>query len=431
MQKNVAQNNNHVKPFKPYLPNRYRYFLNLKQDFHHWNINSPVFLANRTISKSETVQIIENIGKYDNGLRLQYYIDQKGQYSESIQAYVNPFVDEIKIDSKNCLESIKEYINNAQNSLFGANKALIAVLLFHNNNQTYFTVICHHLLTDGLSFKALLKTIVQCIDNPNDLPIASENIQFSEYTKLYLNYCNKNKEKELAYWNYYQNLPSVNPFNTLPSNPKNTNSNAIDITLELAHIESSKKVFTHNGKKFSFVDILYYSIFLSIQKVFSIENIAIDTVFNNRALFSGQLLNKDLPIGWLSDTAPVTITGNNNDIANIHQQLLHHSIKGKAFNFLSQNDIHQPRFPVISFNSKFYQVKNKNFYKTLKVVSPPVNSNCISSTSQRVYLLSGGTFVKNDIINISWDFCPELISKSTIERMVKIQTDTIQSFLKD
>jgi len=411
-----------------FIANRFSYFLKRENNLEYWHVCSPVFEGDidPTILK-KSIDIL--ISHYDD-LRLGINIRERNHFifgEKDMDSFIHiRYRNERDGDYKAFLESKIQQLRSS----FTFDNCLFKVLLITNKvkKASHMVLIAHHLLVDAYSFRMLLKDLVSLYKNHENLSLAyklAKSTTFSDFTEIYIQH---QKKYEIEEWNYWRSL-KWSEITYLPLIYSHGNNNIEKYT---TYSVSSHPFSIDNdfGRIFNNIDhsenliILLYAIGKSYQRLTGHSKLCIAVLFHGRESFCDEI-NLSNTLGWFSETVPILIDNTQSledQLIDLRSQVIRASSKGKSYGYLRylsdnktiRKELEINLYPQISFNFVPSSLRKYDYSSFKRCDSYSLGIDNIVTT-KRVFLLSGGAFIKDDNFIISWDYSHKNFEKKNID----------------
>jgi len=206
-------------------------------------------------------------------------------------------------------EKIEELSNKLQASLHLAEGPLIKVGMFHTKETSYISLIVHHLMVDGISWRILVEDIniayKQILEN-RAVELPMKTASFSKWCQTLEDFSTSEMlEKERPYWNKISKLAQqANTHLCVPQNDLGTGLDEISLSKEL-----TENLILHSNKSYNteINDLLVTALFRTINKRTKANTISVRMEGHGREPIH-KPIHIDRTIGWFTTIYPVVCT---------------------------------------------------------------------------------------------------------------------------
>ncbi|NEW61666.1 hypothetical protein GSY74_10250, partial [Sulfurovum sp. bin170] len=311
------------------------------EEYHHYN-HSVILTANLTLDKDSLEKALLDIYNHHDMLRASFEIDNENK----IKQYINTTATQIILDEI----VLEEEISIGKDILDNLHKNIDLVkpykfTLFKLQDCYKLSIIIHHLLVDGVSWRVLLEDLKQSyLGKP--LPLKTHS--FQEYVEVIDNYASSEELLlEADYWN--EILSKIEDNNSIK---KVKNRELKQAFIEFSQDEYELIKSANRAYKTEINHILLSALSIALDdfedKVIFLEGHGREDVLN---------LNLDRTIGWFTTMFPVDLgLLETREISSIVREIKEriNSIpnKGVGYGVLKyfSEKIEIEKTPVISFN---------------------------------------------------------------------------------
>ncbi|WP_170923050.1 iturin family lipopeptide synthetase B [Enterococcus sp. 7F3_DIV0205] len=205
------------------------------------------------------------------------------------------------------MEAISDQIQPTLNLTEGP---LIKVVVFHTREMDYISLIVHHLMVDGISWRIL----VEDINTAYRQSLEERTIELPMKTASFSRWCesleafstSETLEKERPYWNKISKLATqANTTLCAPQDNRGTGIDEISLSKEL-----TENLILHSNKSYNteINDLLVTALFRTINKMTATDTISVRMEGHGREPIH-KPIHIDRTIGWFTTIYPVVCTG--------------------------------------------------------------------------------------------------------------------------
>ena len=207
-------------------------------------------------------------------------------------------------------EKMKEMSDRIQPTLNLAEGPLIKAVVFHTREMDYISLIVHHLMVDGISWRILVEDVnvaYKQLFEGRIIELPMKTASFSRWCEA-LEAFSKSEiiEKERSYWNQISKL--AKQANTRLCSPQTDCGTGID-EMSLSK-ELTENLILHSNKSYNteINDLLVTALFRTINKLTETDTISIRMEGHGREPIH-KPIHIDRTIGWFTTIYPVVATG--------------------------------------------------------------------------------------------------------------------------
>ena len=182
-------------------------FLNNNEEVNKFNHGINLYSKER-LDENLVKKMFEILVKHHDALRMKF-TKKDGVFTAFNEKYSESLFDFSVVDLAEVSdEKVKiEEVLNEKNNLINIEKGqLLSVTVFHGKDKDYLSIIVHHLVIDGVSWRTLLENI-ECIydslKNNKEAVLPKKTMSFKEWSEKINSYAQKDEVKEEGrnYWN--------------------------------------------------------------------------------------------------------------------------------------------------------------------------------------------------------------------------------------
>lgn len=413
--------------------NRYEYFFQLKHNLEYWLVCSPVVVGSLDILlfKKAVFEVI----KHHDALRL--VIDRTHHEFNQIiidtideKCFIHFEYDEF--DNKELdIEFVKDKIREVKNGFSFAGPLFKVMCLTQRSHRiSKIFIIAHHLLADAYSFRLVISDIFSLYNalfsgvNAN---LPAKTTSYPDYVKFYYAYWQKLSKDAMKYWLSFswKNVQNIVD-SSLITDKKNTENYSREFIKSIYIADEIKFLsqFNTSGEN-SLANILLSSITCAYKKWLGHHVIYLAMVFHGRdSKIDG--LNLTRTVGWISDTVPMLLEYNEDHRAltnEVSKKLDEASQYGMSYGFLRhickdeeiKKEMRKIPTPQICFNFVTPSLRKYNFHDAAVKSSEYTPPSDYKPSTERVFLIRGGAYLRENKFSISWDYSNALFEDEHIE----------------
>jgi len=404
----------------PNLTNRYTFFLNMGGARDKWWIASPVFKIKNGIDTNSIKYSVSKLLSQNDGLNLRYRVVDEKLIQNITDVRVNDVFKNVDIknvkDDNNLINEIENQVASVINATVEGEK-LFYIIYFTFCGSDYhdrMIILAHHLITDYSGFNVIIRKFFNGLNDLSENETAGKgSVLFYDYVCSILNRYSYPEEKILKYW---LSMPwrHIKEISELDVNILNTRCNLNVHEIECGFINPIKIIFsTYKNTGWHFSEILYSAVLLSVSKMMGQRFVSVGFVFNSRkVLNTGE--NNINTIGWFSETIPIIIDSDCSFESILHEVrrqmdfILRNGeslgiYKYKSFDSRVRREMKNIPNPEIFFNYIPPYSRDES-WKVVADIDFSIDQKILMSENIRLpYLLSGGVFIKENRMSISWE----------------------------
>ncbi|NKF08884.1 non-ribosomal peptide synthetase, partial [Clostridium gasigenes] len=295
---------------------------------------------------------------------------------------------------------------------------LFRVKAIKNYDEYYLLIDMHHIISDGVSLRILLKEFTKIY---NDVDLEKLRIQYKDFS-VWQNNILKSKEikKEEEYWinQFSGEIPILDlPYDYERSSIKSFIGNNIEVSLDKNITERLRKVSMENG-------ITMHMLLLTVYNVLLFKYSGQDEIVVGIPIAGRNHVDLQEVIGVFVNILAIKTNLDINESFNVLLKkvrgILLDSYRNQNYQFeelinkvnLKRDNSRNPLFDVM-FNMSNAETNNSStqYDSYLEQVNKEVNSS--------KYDITLNVIDDNDEIKIKFEYCTKLFKESTIDRMIK------------
>ncbi|WP_321834708.1 non-ribosomal peptide synthetase [Clostridium butyricum] len=398
----------------------------------HWN-QGYVLYKKDGFDSNVITDVLDKIVVHHDALRMIYDLENKIQVNRDINETAYEFrifnlSDDDNIDSK-----INESIELLQSKISLTNGILIQVGLFKTKDGDHLSIIIHHLVVDGISWRTILEDFTTAYYqrlNNEDIILQDKTISYQEWSLKIDEYANSNNFKhEIDYWKSVEKIKLDDfKFKGYGEISKNKDSQIISSYLE-EDITNKLLEEAHKAYNTEINDLLLSALGLAFNEWCGVKNIAITLHGHGREQIADNL-DISRTVGWFTSMYPVVLemsTPDNisNQIKTTKEYLRRIPNKGIGYGILKYiyKSVEEaiPEFtlkPMISFN--YLGQFDNNVETKLFDVTPIAQKYCVSSECSRPYIFDVSVMLADKKLNVNISYDERKYLKSEIEDLVAL-----------
>lgn len=398
----------------------------------HWN-QGYVLYKKDGFDSNVITDVLDKIVVHHDALRMIYDLENKIQVNRDINETAYEFrifnlSDDDNIDSK-----INESIELLQSKISLTNGILIQVGLFKTKDGDHLSIIIHHLVVDGISWRTILEDFTTAYYqrlNNEDIILQDKTISYQEWSLKIDEYANSNNFKhEIDYWKSVEKIKLDDfKFKGYGEISKNKDSQVISSYLE-EDITNKLLEEAHKAYNTEINDLLLSALGLAFNEWCGVKNIAITLHGHGREQIADNL-DISRTVGWFTSMYPVVLemsTPDNisNQIKTTKEYLRRIPNKGIGYGILKYiyKSVEEaiPEFtlkPMISFN--YLGQFDNNVETKLFDVTPIAQKYCVSSECSRPYIFDVSVMLADKKLNVNISYDERKYLKSEIEDLVAL-----------
>ena len=403
------------------------------QKLPHFN-QSFILEMKETIDVHMMKETFDVLMEHHDALRMKFYADSKGnwkQYNQGREHKLQDFyVWEVSSKSYEC--DIRNKVSQYQETLNIEDGRLIRVDIFKGATSDYMSIIIHHLVVDGVSFRIILEDLEEIYNNllMKKTPNLVKTSSFKAWSKaLYDGYKNGFiQDKEKAYW---ENI--VNRINQTETKYRSYEEcGTTNVTLDTAPTcDLLKKVNARYQTKVS--EILLVALSRAFYK-WDGSTVLDMTLEGHGREAVDDTINTTRTVGWFTSAYPVLIEYNENleiQIKAVKANLngiVHSGIGYGVLRYLGslENDLEYTSR--VGFN--YLGVMDQKGTQTLFEFAEIPSENAIGKNWKGFHAIDINSSVIKDKLNVEIAYASDLYSMDQINVLGGFFLTEIKSIIK-
>ncbi|BAZ22953.1 non-ribosomal peptide synthase [Kalymmatonema gypsitolerans NIES-4073] len=433
----------------PLTPIQHLFFLENKQEPHHYNQSVLLHLPNNVKPELLTKAVAKLLEHHD-ALRLRFNLQasEHKQRNHGLDDVVPFSVVDISSTPKHLQpQALSKIATEFQASLNLSDGPIMQVVMFKLDSQgeKRLLIIVHHLAVDGVSWRILLsdlETIYQQLIAQEPIQLTAKTTAFIDWAEKLNNYAQSEIIKqELDYWlNQPWSKTTPLPLDSAYKQ-ENTNASAAEVSVKLSQEETRILLGSVNEAYNTQInDILLSALVVSFKQWTGNSTVVINLEGHGREeLFEDVDLSRT--VGWFTSLFPVLLQLPSSDqpesvIKSIKEQLRAIPNRGIGYGILrylcKERTVNQQLqtipTPEISFNylGQFDQVQSQTGWK----FAPETTGDNHSSKQTRRHLLDVSGLVVEGELQINLTYSKSLHTRATMEKLAQSYVRSIRSIIE-
>ncbi|BAZ22952.1 amino acid adenylation domain-containing protein [Kalymmatonema gypsitolerans NIES-4073] len=433
----------------PLTPIQHLFFLENKQEPHHYNQSVLLHLPNNVKPELLTKAVAKLLEHHD-ALRLRFNLQasEHKQRNHGLDDVVPFSVVDISSTPKHLQpQALSKIATEFQASLNLSDGPIMQVVMFKLDSQgeKRLLIIVHHLAVDGVSWRILLsdlETIYQQLIAQEPIQLTAKTTAFIDWAEKLNNYAQSEIIKqELDYWlNQPWSKTTPLPLDSAYKQ-ENTNASAAEVSVKLSQEETRILLGSVNEAYNTQInDILLSALVVSFKQWTGNSTVVINLEGHGREeLFEDVDLSRT--VGWFTSLFPVLLQLPSSDqpesvIKSIKEQLRAIPNRGIGYGILrylcKERTVNQQLqtipTPEISFNylGQFDQVQSQTGWK---FASESTGDN-YSLKQSRDNVLNINSLVIEGELQINLTYSKSLHTRATMEKLAQSYVQSIRSIIE-
>lgn len=283
-------------------------FLNSNEEVNKFNHGINLCSKER-LDENLVKKMFEMLVKHHDALRIKFtkkdgvFTAFNEKYSENLFDFSVVDLHEVK-DEKDKIEKVLNEKNNLINIEEGR---LLSITVFHGKNEDYLSIIVHHLVIDGVSWRILLENIeglYESLKNNKEALLPKKTMSFKEWSEKINTYAQKTEVKEEGI-NYWNNVVGSDKGSDRTST--NYEFKMKKIAKSLSKEESSDLIYEVNKKYGTEInDILITALGMAIHD-FENSNRAVVSLESHGRNHEFKDVDITSTVGWFTNNYPIVL----------------------------------------------------------------------------------------------------------------------------
>lgn len=401
-------------------------------DAHHYNHAVVLRAANR-FDATIVQRVLEQLAKHHDALRIVFRQDSSDgstiAFNRPPEAnFIELHVTDLCGDPQYMKKAEAEFALR-QSTLNLENGPLFRAVLIHTDEGDHLLLVIHHLVVDGVSWRVLLEDFAsgyrQTLQG-EDIHFQNKTDSFQKYARSLIDYMQS--EALMAEKNYWKQLEDYS-FQLLPrsramTNRPTTSTNCVvHLTLSTQHTQQLMQE-VHHAYNTEINDILLTALGYSVKEWIESPYVLFDLEGHGRESFV-ENLDVTRTVGWFTSIYPVALDMSSSDrlsdqLKKVKESLRGIPSKGLGYGVLKyltpaekKQEMNFNVQPEIMFNylGQFDQSVPEDLFD----LSPLSTGPMLSPHSERKYALLINGIVRNNSLQLSFDYSSEEFVASEIE----------------
>ncbi|ADL52202.1 amino acid adenylation domain protein [Clostridium cellulovorans 743B] len=411
-------------------------------DKHHYN-QSVMLFCKDGLKEEYFEEVFDKLIEHHDALRMSYKVNEGAisQINKGIEPKAYGFLVKDLTNADNYKEIIQEEANKLQGSVDLENGPLVQGCLFKTSIGDYLSIVIHHLVVDGVSWRIILEDL----ENAYSSLCEGLEIQLPKKTSSYKEWSGKLVEysqstellKELEYWTVVENSEAVNlPQTSKIDVDKNKDTALLSVSLDE---EATKNLLTECNTAYNtdINDLLLSALGISMKKWTGSDEILINLEGHGR-----EELFKDIDItrtvGWFTAEYPVLIDmAKAEDISftlkNTKETLRRVPNKGIGYGILkhlseeAQENFKSSKKPQISFNylGDFGEEASGKHFGIADINS----GSDVSPELEREYVLDINGIILENKLMLKIEFNKKQFTEDSIEKLLSNYIEVLKAII--
>lgn len=317
-------------------------------------------------------------------------------------------------DKEKYQESIQQQVNQMQKDFSISDNLLINCAIFKTNEGDYLSIIAHHLVIDGISWRILLEDMTNLynqIMNEQEVKLPLKTQSYLDWTKVLYEYSTSDTLlEERKFWNKISNTPVGSIKTDFDIDTNYTMDSKIETTYLGVEETNTLLMNVPNAYNTHIDDILIAALYITMSEWNKNNKILINLESHGRESI-GENINIDRTIGWFTSLYPVLIdmptSSSISEVIINTKEILHHiPNKGIGYGiikYLMPENLHGEMKidvkPEISFN--YLGQFDNNFNTDLFELSELNKGDEVNPYLQREAILEFSCMIVNGKLEIN------------------------------
>jgi acyl carrier protein len=418
----------------PLAANRFSYFLRRRRNLTCWNVSTSVLQTGAPIDAEALLGAARDVMQHHDGLRLQATMSGPNGLAQRIVpvSEVMPLTSlavPASVGANQLKRVVEAAVSEAQRG-FSFPGDLFKVVHVHAAHlaSSFLCLVAHHLAVDGYSFRMAVEdffALYAAYAAGESSPLAAKTTSLIGYTIASTEYYRRNASGYVDVW---RSLPwsaeTALPWADALRSGDNSEGFTTYATSSMPLSPSAVSALRFAAAtKYDFADTILAAVAIAFGQWTGASLLYVAVVVDGRESFTpGVDLSRT--VGWISETVPMwlpTDGGPKSVLAEAHRQLTHAQAHGKSYGVIrylsddeSTQDFRDHPHPEVSLNIIPPGAGRKQYSGVARPLRDYATATADLPDTERVFVLSGGAYFRDNTFVVSWDFSREVLDHSTV-----------------